>query len=84
MTTALATFPSNSNPGKTYTIFEANDGTTIYCDCMQWKMKKTCRHLTAYQASMNTAVQAAQTHKQMFASIDEIIAREAARLANEA
>ena len=46
----LATYPSKSSPGKHYTIYEPNNGGEPYCDCWQWKRKRTCSHLKAYAA----------------------------------
>lgn len=49
MGNVLATYPSSSNPDKTYDIIEGADGVT-YCNCQGWKMRKTCKHLQDYQA----------------------------------
>lgn len=49
MGNVLATYPSSSNPSKSYDIIEGADGVT-YCNCQGWKMRKTCKHLQDYQA----------------------------------
>lgn len=36
----------NGHNGRRYEIIHGKDGIT-YCTCMGWKMKKTCKHLTA-------------------------------------
>lgn len=46
----LATYPSSSNPSKSYSIIAGADGVT-YCDCTGWKMRKTCKHLQHYIAN---------------------------------
>jgi len=52
MSTILATNYSKSNPNKKYEIVLANDGETVYCNCMGWKMSKDdpkmCRHLREF------------------------------------
>jgi len=43
----LQTVKSDSNPGKTYDIIRAKDGST-YCTCWGWKRYRKCRHLRAF------------------------------------
>jgi hypothetical protein len=43
----LAEVQSRSNPDKVYAILLGDDN-VIYCECVGWKMRKTCAHLTAY------------------------------------
>jgi hypothetical protein len=57
MSTVLQTNKSKSNPAREYHIILANDGVTVYCDCMGWKMNKHCRHLDAYQGSLTQVAQ---------------------------
>ena len=45
MGNVLAEYPSKSKPGKSYHIILPNGGGELYCDCWQWKMKRTCSHL---------------------------------------
>jgi hypothetical protein len=48
--TRLASFRSQSNPLKKYTV-ALNDNGTLGCDCPAWKFqkgtKKSCKHLSA-------------------------------------
>jgi hypothetical protein len=44
----LAEYQSHSNPGKHYTIMEAQNG-EIYCDCWTWKRTRGCAHLSDYK-----------------------------------
>jgi len=46
----LATYPSSSDPTKTYKIIKGADGIT-YCDCTAWKMRKTCKHLVDFMSN---------------------------------
>jgi hypothetical protein len=56
----LATYPSNSNPGKVHTVSEDDQG-VIWCSCPGWRLhqrtdgSRTCKHLQEYGA---TALQA--------------------------
>jgi len=47
MGTVLKAYPSRSKPGKEYRIIRGNDGVT-YCECWQWKLNRTCKHLEDY------------------------------------
>lgn len=51
--TPAASYPSKSDPGKSYTVCEVSDGTTS-CDCMGWTRRnppggRTCRHTEDYE-----------------------------------
>ena len=48
MSKVLAEYSSKSKPGRVYQIKEGNDG-VIYCDCYQWKLHRTCKHLQDYE-----------------------------------
>ncbi len=51
--TKVASFPSSSNPSKTYTVSKDEEG-ALSCDCPAWKFKKgegsrTCKHVQAVE-----------------------------------
>ena len=45
MGTAVGSYSSKSKPGKEYRIIMPDGGGELYCECWQWKMKRTCSHL---------------------------------------
>lgn len=55
MSKVLATYPSKSNPSRTYQVLLADAG-HLYCTCPKWRFQniepvnRTCTHLEAYQA----------------------------------
>lgn len=64
----LATYPSSSNPTKSYDIVIANEGTPqahLYCNCPAWRNQKaepaqrTCKHLIAFGTGSPTVVSTA-------------------------
>ena len=72
----LDTVPSSSNPGKTYDIMEGKDG-VIYCTCTAWKMRKTCKHLKAWEEKN----QAPESHAKGEADpVKAVVSEEVSRL----
>lgn len=54
MSTILATYPSKSNPAKSYNVVEGDDG-VVYCTCPAWRMqggdtnsRPPCKHIRDY------------------------------------
>ena len=56
----LMNVPSMSNPRKTYEIRKSNRDNVVYCTCPAWRFskgeKKTCKHLSRYEAEYHPAV----------------------------
>lgn len=52
--TPVATYPSSSNPNKTYTVSVDEEG-NLSCNCPAWTFKRgdvrTCKHVEDYQRS---------------------------------
>lgn len=50
--TPVATYPSSSNPNKTYTVSVDEEG-NLSCNCPAWTFKRgdvrTCKHVEDYQ-----------------------------------
>lgn len=44
----LIKYPSRSKEGQWYDVIQGNDG-VIYCNCWQWKLNRTCKHLEDYK-----------------------------------
>ena len=59
--TPVATYPSSSNPNKTYTV-SADEQGNLSCDCPAWVFKKgdarTCKHVEDYQRNGEPVVAA--------------------------
>ena len=59
--TPVATYPSSSNPNKTYTVSVDEQG-NLSCNCPAWTFKKgdvrTCKHVEAYQRNGGEVVPA--------------------------
>ena len=72
----LDTVQSSSNPGKTYDIIEGKDG-VIYCTCTAWKMRKTCKHLKAWEQKNLTPENRVKDEPD---SIDAVVSEEVSKL----
>jgi len=64
MADVVATYESDSHPGKFYNICRAGDG-SLYCDCPAWRFQKgklpnerTCKHLKLYHSRLVQRTQA--------------------------
>lgn len=50
----VASFPSKSNPAKSYSVTLSDEGIP-YCDCMAWRFQKvpapqrTCKHIESWK-----------------------------------
>lgn len=50
----VAEYTSKSRPGRVYHVQIGADGIT-YCDCWQWKINRTCKHIKDWEANGSTA-----------------------------
>ena len=63
--TAVAEFPSKSNPAKAHTVSRDEVG-ELSCSCPAWKFKKgnkprTCKHVKAYESGFGERIEGAET-----------------------